>query len=65
MKIDNIVNDCIEASLIGMASSVIWKVLIPEVVHVAAGVTTALIAAIAVFFVQRYLRKRFPDNPNK
>ncbi len=44
-------------SLLSAGSASVW----PETIHGAAVVATAIFSAIAVFFTNRYLRKRFPD----
>ena len=40
----------------------IINALVPEIIHATFAVGIAVVASVCVFFVQRYLRHKFPDN---
>ncbi len=58
--IKSIVSDSVEAVTIGGGFSYGMASVWPEVVHGFAVFMTGVITAVAVFFVQRTLRKYFP-----
>lgn len=45
-------------SILSVGAANLW----PETIHGFAVVATAIISAVSVFFTNRYLRKRFPEN---
>lgn len=55
------VNDIIEGIGIGSVLSVTGAALMPEAIHGFFVVLTGLVTAAAVFFLNRFLRKKFPD----
>lgn len=55
------VNDIVEGVGIGSILSITGAALMPEVVHGVAVVLTGLLTACGVFFLNRFLRKKFPD----
>lgn len=54
------ISDGIEGAAIGTILSTTFAGVWPEAVHGAAVVVTAAVSAVAVYFVQRWLRKKFP-----
>jgi multisubunit Na+/H+ antiporter MnhE subunit len=55
------INDLIESSIITIMLNFIMMNIFTETVHMLAMVLGAVLSAAAVFFTNRFLRKRFPD----
>lgn len=57
----NIIYDLTEGSILGALLSTGLASLWPEAIHGFAVVATAIAGAVAVFFTNRFLRKKFPE----
>ena len=64
-EIKAIVYDAGEAVIIGGGYSYGMAQIMPEMIHGAMVIATGIVTALTVFFLNRYLRNRFPDNNNK
>lgn len=58
----NIFYDLTEGATLGTLLSTGMASIWPEAIHSAAVVATAIAGAIAVFFTNRFLRKKFPES---
>jgi hypothetical protein len=56
--------DVVISGTLGFLLSIGGAEVMPELIHGAAVFFTGLLTATGVFFIQRFLRKKFPDAKN-